>query len=982
MTLSQLQQSIATFRQQLAAREQAALRTLADAHAHTVQVIQARMQLLYDAIEARLASGETIPVEWVLEHYRMYSLEQLVSGKINDYGAYARHLTALLQADGVTLGSAAAQALLTATVPAGVAFSFGVPSQAALQQFVGATQIGSPLADLFNGFGAEAAQAVKQTLLTGLTLGHGPREVAESVAQDLTISQWRAQTIARTEMNRAYRGASLATYQANSDVVSEWRWTCALSARSCAACLGMDGETFPIDEPMDSHPNCFPAGTVVSGPRVVGSTARWYVGEIVDIELASGNLLSVTPNHPILTPKGWIAAGLLDEGSNVICYNGRHSGHPPTVANPDDYQVETTIEQVSRSFGEVGSTFTRTMPTAPEDFHGDGSGSQVYIVRAYRQLRKSGDVALSKPFSKQQLCWRHAQLLQLARLRSLHDFLTRLLATSRSVMSSVAIAFVIFRRALIHHETICSSLVAYGDVGLLQSQADNISRNTQRLSDGIFRFASSVTVSNLTNGHGRSLSSTDFRSFDSTSLLGRSQQTMFNQGGLEPVSGNMASLGSVFDALSGEIGTDCVVKKTVRAFSGHVYNLQTTEHWYIANTIITHNCRCTPVPITKSWADILGDSGIDTSGLDDSSITDDMPTGADWFAAQPASVQQDVLGKAKYQAYADGKFQLSDVVGHSHDAVWGGSIYERSLADTLKAADAAAQAAIDSQLAKSVPELASQVLSAEEQAAIAAEERAQVEQAIQDAQAHAAQLAAKKAKLSEAAKKGAATKAANKAAKLAAEQAAQEAEQAALLAQQAAQAAETLKEFTPFAGSLAEKEQFLRDNAYGPWMDSLSVAQRKQVQSYTGGIYRDMNTFLRTGVMPPGSNYTQEDLQRRIDLVQSALLKSSAPTDLINTRGCGNSQLAAFQAALSSGEPFVEKGFCSTTILDKPTFSGARMIIQIPEGSPGAYIAPVSNYSSEQEYLLPYGAALRIYDGKQIEGKWTFFAEYVGIVDA
>lgn len=274
MTLSQLQSTIATFRQQLAAREQAALHLLAQQHAQTVQIIDARMQTLWKAVEARLASNEAIPVEWVLEHMRMYSIEQLISGNIDSYGAYAQHLALLLQQEGVKLGSAAAQALLSATVPPGIAFSFGIPSQDALAQFIGATKAGSPLAALFDGFGAEAAQSVKQTLLTGLTLGHNPREVAVSVAQDLNVSQWRAQTIARTEMNRAYRGATLENYRANSDVVGQWRWTCSLSARTCAACLAMDGELFDLDEELDDHPcgRCFAVPVTKSWSDILGDS--------------------------------------------------------------------------------------------------------------------------------------------------------------------------------------------------------------------------------------------------------------------------------------------------------------------------------------------------------------------------------------------------------------------------------------------------------------------------------------------------------------------------------------------------------------------------------------------------------------------------------------------------------------------------------------------------------------------------------------
>ncbi len=612
MTLSQLQQTLATFRQQLAARETAALRTLADAHARAMQAIQPRIDLLMRQIAEKQAAGETIPLSWLYEEKRLQAIKTLITQGIDSYGQLAQMLTTQLQQSGVTLGSQAAQALLDASVPNGVSWVFGLPSQSAMQSMIGATQAGSPLADLFNGFGAEAAQQASDALVAGITLGDNPKTIARSLQDALNVSQWRAQTIARTELNRAYRSASMENYRANADVVSQWRWTASLSSRTCAACLGEDGNLYDLDEELQDHP--------------------------------------------------------------------------------------------------------------------------------------------------------------------------------------------------------CG--------------------------------------------------------------------------------------------------------------------------------------RCFAVPVTKSWSDILGDS-FDASTMDDSSVTDDMQSGADWFAEQDAGAQQEVLGKAKYQAYADGQFQLSDVVGRSQDATWGDSIYERSLKDTLKSANASAQAVIDPLLEKSVPELASEIIRAEEQAALAAEEAAKAEQAIQDA----AQLAA---------------------------------EQAARDAQVAEQAAATLKEFTPLTGTLAEKEQFLRDNGYGPWMDSLSVAQRKEVQGYTSGIYSDMNTLLRTGNRPAGSLYTQADLQRRIDLVQSALLKSSAPTDLLNVRGYGSSPdlLSAFQSALKSGDPFIEKGFCSTTILNTPSFSGIRMTIQIPEGSPGAYIKPVSDYPDEQEYLLPHGAVFRIVDAKEVDGTWSFFADYIGIADA
>lgn len=91
------------------------------------------------------------------------------------------------------------------------------------------------------------------------------------------------------------------------------------------------------------------------------------------------------------------------------------------------------------------------------------------------------------------------------------------------------------------------------------------------------------------------------------------------------------------------------------------------------------NCRCTSVPRTKSWADIFAGTGIDASDIPETTL--DVPQGADVFAALSDTEQRDLLGPAKYNAYKDGAFTLSDLVGVSHNSVWGTSRYEKSLKD-------------------------------------------------------------------------------------------------------------------------------------------------------------------------------------------------------------------------------------------------------------------------------------------------------------
>ena len=96
-------------------------------------------------------------------------------------------------------------------------------------------------------------------------------------------------------------------------------------------------------------------------------------------------------------------------------------------------------------------------------------------------------------------------------------------------------------------------------------------------------------------------------------------------------------------------------------------------------TMDEHVCgRCSPIPHTKSWSDILNNAGYDTSGLDLPDSAPSIPSGADWFAAQSADVQQQVLGKAGYALYQSGT-PLADFVGIRQNAQYGPSIYVKSI---------------------------------------------------------------------------------------------------------------------------------------------------------------------------------------------------------------------------------------------------------------------------------------------------------------
>lgn len=267
-TTSRLLKTVADFKKRLLDREAQAVATMERYHQHTIATyIQPRLQKLYDDIlkkykelEASRDPGDTTPLDvpksWIVERIQQENLQLLISGQIDQFGALALTQTRMLQYFGLNLGLESAQSQLRDVVPAQVKATFGVPSTKAIESLVGATQAGSPLGDLFRGFGSEAADNVTKALVSGVTNGDNPRTIAPRVQQALGISRNRALVISRTESLRCYRTAALETYRANDDVVGGWVWCADLSPRTCAACIVMNGTKHSLDEEFGSHPCC------------------------------------------------------------------------------------------------------------------------------------------------------------------------------------------------------------------------------------------------------------------------------------------------------------------------------------------------------------------------------------------------------------------------------------------------------------------------------------------------------------------------------------------------------------------------------------------------------------------------------------------------------------------------------------------------------------------------------------------------------
>jgi len=135
---------------------------------------------------------------------------------------------------------------------------------------------------------------------------------------------------------------------------------------------------------------CILPGQEIQG-RITKASKAWYTGEAIRIETLSGELLSVTPNHPILTDMGFVPASDLTEGQNLLHYVREDKA---TTTDTNEKYAPALAEDVFDALASLSTheEAVRTRATTL-DFHGDAGFFQgdVQIVSPQSAL-SSGSV--------------------------------------------------------------------------------------------------------------------------------------------------------------------------------------------------------------------------------------------------------------------------------------------------------------------------------------------------------------------------------------------------------------------------------------------------------------------------------------------------------------------------------------------------------------------------------------------------------------
>jgi hypothetical protein len=236
-----------------------------------------------------------------------------------------------------------------------------------------------------------------------------------------------------------------------------------------------------------------------------------------------------------------------------------------------------------------------------------------------------------------------------------------LLSVGSGDVGSSDVASVLFGRSLCHHHAVGLSASATLDASHSQTTSDNRAGNPEFTSQSILGFPGNVTTSDLGIGQSGLSAERGTHSLGGERVSSGfvSEQAASLQLIAETLLANSKLSSQPLGAFASNISFDRVLKVSRRGFSGHVYNLETKTGWYIAEGILTHNCRCTSIPSIK---------GVKTN----------VQSGSVAFAELPAEDQQIILGPSRYEMYAQGT-PLEDFVILTRDKDWGGAYQVRPL---------------------------------------------------------------------------------------------------------------------------------------------------------------------------------------------------------------------------------------------------------------------------------------------------------------
>ena len=413
----------------------------------------------------------------------------------------------------------------------GIAGTFNLESKLFLKQFKTKSNL------LLKGLDNSSIDDFTGVMAEGIDAGMTNIEMQEhlSIRYKNEISPFRAEMITRTEFNNTASDMLLETSKRNG--VKKMEWITARDDRVSEMDRNNDrkvraiGKKFPSGHTRPpSHPNCIIGDTKIL-PIGIKKIYRFrYKGNLINVKLADGSNISVTPNHMLLTRNGWKTANSISKGDNIInCSNIQRK----ILTNPNNNNVPITINQMFNSSFMSPKMINRVMPITSKDFHGDGmfGNSQVNIISINSKLWNRFNAFSLKHFFKLYFSRRYAKLSLLSSFSSFNSMLIRLATASDGIMGIKSVLAIFFPSSVFHHKSIGNKRISYYNIRFNKAKSNRFSGYSNILRNLINRYSGLITFNTVV----------DVKDF---------------------------------------------------FHNDYVYDLETTSTVYISNNVLSSNCRC------------------------------------------------------------------------------------------------------------------------------------------------------------------------------------------------------------------------------------------------------------------------------------------------------------------------------------------------------------------------------------------------------
>ena len=362
-------------------------------------------------------------------------------------------------------------------------------------------------------------------------------------------------------------------------------------AETCDFCLMLASRGFAYlseETASHTHSNCVVGDTKVSGTRLLACMRREYEGPLIHIVTRANRELTVTPNHPILTTRGWVSAGEVVESDNLICAN-LFDGHGASVPDIDD--EPPTIEQVFKAGSFFDSSALDCMPATTKYLHREAfSDCDVKVVNPFGLLERAFESSSAEPITHEGFTFAGESGAVVGKTLdgdgALDAFIDSGNPAKRGTVGGFCLGCSLFWRHFGRSDQSSVRMPTKFNTSFSEPSSYGWTAYTESSGNGIDAFSIIERFDNAI-WHSNAL----------TACL----DAISSQGAVDGGLSNTELVAYLAGAHSSLIEVDDVLSVSVRNSSCHVYNLSTGGGWYLSSGIITHNCDCRVVPSWKAF---------------------------------------------------------------------------------------------------------------------------------------------------------------------------------------------------------------------------------------------------------------------------------------------------------------------------------------------------------------------------------------------